>query len=223
MTFSGYFTILQVVNRFISFLSSSIIVLANLGGDGLSTPFRRIVYGLSISDALQSLAFITGPVSVPRNEITISLDTEGYYVYHEYKNSQSCRANGFILEVGIPSVIMYTVHLSLYYLYKLKYRMARFHCRAKYRDGHLGSCVGVILYIYHSFCSSACWGEEYYDNARWHHFVIFLSLTDIIFPAICLLSIIIMNGLLCHHVVVQLNKTRTRGSWSNSVEAHHRH
>ena len=64
----GYFTILQTSAASISFLSSSLMAMsiAWFGNTGLSSPYRRIIFGLSISDIFQSFAFLSGPFAVPR-------------------------------------------------------------------------------------------------------------------------------------------------------------
>ena len=51
----------------LSFVGSTIISTILLRSpDGLSVPYRRLIFGLSISDILQSLGFIFGPFLLPR-------------------------------------------------------------------------------------------------------------------------------------------------------------
>ncbi len=87
--------------------------IAWIGSEG-STPYRRIILGLSISDIFFSLAFLTGPLSVPESKVSWTAD-------HEVT---SCKANGFILQVGATAVGLHTCYLCFYYLCKLKYRMS---------------------------------------------------------------------------------------------------
>eukprot|EP00553_Chaetoceros_curvisetus_P010273 CAMPEP_0204629964 /NCGR_PEP_ID=MMETSP0717-20131115/19333_1 /ASSEMBLY_ACC=CAM_ASM_000666 /TAXON_ID=230516 /ORGANISM="Chaetoceros curvisetus" /LENGTH=389 /DNA_ID=CAMNT_0051647061 /DNA_START=53 /DNA_END=1222 /DNA_ORIENTATION=+ len=89
------------------------ISIAWFGSEG-STPYRRIILGLSLSDILQSLAFLTGPLSVPPSKMSREVENEAV----------SCQANGFIGQIGGTAVVLHTVFLCVYYLYKFKYRMS---------------------------------------------------------------------------------------------------
>mmetsp|Transcript_4298 Transcript_4298/g.4924 ORF Transcript_4298/g.4924 Transcript_4298/m.4924 type:complete len:431 (-) Transcript_4298:89-1381(-) len=208
----GYWTIFQVVNGLISAVCSSIIALANLGEEGLSSPFRRIIFGLSISDILQSLSLVFGPMSVPRKVIKLFPDT-GYFVY---ETSSSCRANGFVLQVSMLAVIIYVFHLSLYYLCKLKYRMTddTFKYKIERKMHALIAIIslpvgisGLVLDLYHlnipyfSFCSFSCW-DCFFDDRRATLVSQYLLVTEIIITPIFLCMIIIIMGLLCHHAFV---------------------
>jgi len=191
-----YFTIIQVVNGLISAVSSSIIAIANLSGEGLSTPFRRIIFGLSISDILQSICLIIGPLSVPQNIMKISsLD--------EYENTLSCQANGFVLQVGAQAVVMYTFHLSLYYLCKLKYHMTEDTFKYKI-EGRIHTLIVVLSLavgiwglpnftaspMYRSFC--------YFYSDQLSYYYVAMN----IIPATFLIMIILNMGLLCYYAFV---------------------
>ncbi len=111
-----YLRIFQVSTASVSFFASSVMatMIAWPGNGGLSSPYRRIVFGLSVSDILQSFALMTGPLSVPS-----SIDASW-----GWGNDASCHANGVILCLGGGGVILYTVFLCLYYLCKLKSKMS---------------------------------------------------------------------------------------------------
>jgi len=81
---------------------------------GLKTPYRRIIFSISISDILQSFALTVGPFMLPQ------------YVPDSWGvgNDFTCKVDGFFLTVGSSAVAMYTCLLSFYYLCKLKFRMS---------------------------------------------------------------------------------------------------
>ncbi len=107
---------LQVSTATLSFLSSSLIAFmtARKRNRGLSSPYRRIIFGLSFSDMIQSGSLIVSPWMIPSW-------VEGSW---GHGNEASCRIFGFLLMVGSCSVGMYTVLLCCYYFCKLKKRMA---------------------------------------------------------------------------------------------------
>ena len=81
---------------------------------GLSTPYRRIIFGLSISDIVQSFALLTGPFASPKGT------TKSPWAIG---NTRLCEANGFSMIFGSVAVPMYTCALCIYYLCKLKMNM----------------------------------------------------------------------------------------------------
>ncbi len=207
------------MNGLISAICSSIIAIANLGGEGLTTPFRRIIFGLGISDVLQSLSFVFGPMMVPK-KITLSPDRNR--IYH---NTLSCRTNGFILQASMLAVVMYVFHLCLYYLCKLKYRMTDDSFKYKIeRKMHALIVVislstgtaGLALDFFHthplylSFCSIAIWGnntEEHMRRVKKHR--VYFTVIEQVIPGTFLFMIIVALGLLCHHAYV-LNRNIKR-------------
>jgi len=107
---------LQISSASISFIASSVIaVMIKRAPRGLSTPYRRILFGLSISDILQSFALLTGPFAVPKGT------TQSPWGIGT--NVRLCEANGFSMIFGTAAVPMYTCFLCLYYLCKLKHKM----------------------------------------------------------------------------------------------------
>lgn len=108
-------TITQISCASISLCASSAMaaMVASSKNGGLTTSYRRIIFGLCISDILQSAALIVGPLSVP----SWINDSWGH------GNNFTCQVNGIFLTFGSTSIPMYVCFLCLYYLYKLKYRM----------------------------------------------------------------------------------------------------
>jgi hypothetical protein len=97
-------------------LTIAIMILRSDGGLASSSPYRRIIFGLSIGDILQSLGIFIGPFASP-------IDTPN--ALWAVGNLYSCDAAGFILVFGGSMVPLYTFSLSLYFLLRVKYRMSR--------------------------------------------------------------------------------------------------
>ncbi len=82
---------------------------------GLTNPYKRLIFGLSMSDILQSFAIAFGPWLAPH-------DDEGSL--WALGNIQTCELVGFFFAVGMTAVPMYTLSLCIYYVCKLRTRMA---------------------------------------------------------------------------------------------------
>ena len=109
----------QMSSSFTSLIASSTVATMILRRkDGaLSTPYRRIIFGLSVADIIQSLGFVTGPLMVPA-------DTPGSLpIFNNMGNTASCEANAFFVTFGSTAVPMYTCALGIYYLCKIKFNM----------------------------------------------------------------------------------------------------
>jgi len=107
--------VLPMISGSISLLGSgTIATMILISADRLSYPFRRLIFGLSIMDIIQSVAMIMGPFSLPGN-------TDG--VMWSKGNVTSCDIQGFALHIGFAGVPMYMLSLSVYYLYSIKFNM----------------------------------------------------------------------------------------------------
>lgn len=102
---------LQITTGSLSFIASLTIVIM-IKRASLSTPYRRLIFGLSFADLLQSFAMVTGPFASP----------PGVYPW-AVGNIQTCNANGFLIAYGSTAVPMYLLCLSYYYYCKLKRKM----------------------------------------------------------------------------------------------------
>ena len=113
-------TVVQVFCSVMSFISSSLIActVAWPSNGGFSTPFRRIIFGLSFFSILQSIALISGPWMIPRSVGAAEHDFWGI------GNKATCQANGFVFTVGSTGTGLYMCLLCLYYLAKLKWKMS---------------------------------------------------------------------------------------------------
>uniref|UniRef100_A0A7S3PYL0 Uncharacterized protein n=1 Tax=Chaetoceros debilis TaxID=122233 RepID=A0A7S3PYL0_9STRA len=146
---------LQVSTASVSFLASTTVAIMvarkrNGGGEGLSTPYRRLIFGLSVSDMMQSFALATGPWST---ESTAAQAPWGV------GNRGTCSANGVFLTLGMGGVPIYVCCLSFYYVCKLKRQMTDEAFTNKYeRKVHIFValflfvliCVSLAMDAYHS-------------------------------------------------------------------------
>jgi hypothetical protein len=105
----------QICTGSISFLASlSMAMGIQFSSRKLSTPYRRLVYGLCLSDIIQSASIISGPFSSP---------SETRDAFWARGNIATCNTNGFMFSTGFTAVPMYVLALGIYYLFKLKRRM----------------------------------------------------------------------------------------------------
>jgi len=202
-------------------MASTIIAFAItcLGNVGLSTPYRRIIFGLSIADILQSLALLTGPMSVS-SHLSGAAGTE----------VTSCKVNGFFMSTGANAVILYTFFLCVYYLYKLKYKMSddafKNRIEKKFHTFIVVFCLSVniaalAMDTFHTsgFLRSFCGVNSTPTGCRNNPEIvgecdpivtkranIFIFGTNVALPIICFMGIIISMSLLYQHAYV-LNKT----------------
>eukprot|EP00551_Chaetoceros_affinis_P008762 CAMPEP_0203662400 /NCGR_PEP_ID=MMETSP0090-20130426/376_1 /ASSEMBLY_ACC=CAM_ASM_001088 /TAXON_ID=426623 /ORGANISM="Chaetoceros affinis, Strain CCMP159" /LENGTH=449 /DNA_ID=CAMNT_0050525173 /DNA_START=70 /DNA_END=1419 /DNA_ORIENTATION=+ len=100
----------------VSLVASVTLVVMILKSDaGLSTPYRRIIFVLSLGDILASIGYITGPFSSPKGTPTVLWGVG---------NTATCNANAFIKVYGILTVQIYVVVTCLYYYCKLNWKMS---------------------------------------------------------------------------------------------------
>ena len=100
----------------LSFVASTVMAIAIVRSDGwLSSPYQRIIFGLCLSDILQSLCLIVGPFAVP------SMVPQGIWAVGNY---QTCQANGFLFNFGSLSTPMYMFALCIYTALKIKKNMS---------------------------------------------------------------------------------------------------
>uniref|UniRef100_A0A7R9VVI7 G-protein coupled receptors family 1 profile domain-containing protein n=1 Tax=Pseudictyota dubia TaxID=2749911 RepID=A0A7R9VVI7_9STRA len=83
---------------------------------GLSTTFHRLLLGLCIADIISSFSFSLSSSMVPTDVKE--------YVWNARGNMASCDAQGFMLNQGLISGILYNCSLCIYYLAVVKYEKA---------------------------------------------------------------------------------------------------
>lgn len=110
-------TIIQMITASISVVASStiMIMVGLVATGGLSkSPYRRLIFGLSLADLYQSAVLAIGPLAVPR-DVPFAPWARG--------STFTCDAAGFFLLSGNIGVPLYTFGICLYYLCRTKYRM----------------------------------------------------------------------------------------------------
>ena len=95
----------------LSFLSSSFVIFDILKDPRKrQTTYHRLILGVSISDALSSLAFFLGTWVMPKGSTWGAVGSSG-----------SCSFVGFFGQWGILGTFFYNAALATYYLLILKY------------------------------------------------------------------------------------------------------
>ena len=111
---------LQMINATFSFSGSATVAIMILRSNSkLDSPFRRLIFGLSISDLFQSLALMIGPI------VTDSNISQSQYA-NEVKlwnigNRASCDFQGFLIMFGASMCASYTLSLCIFYLQAVKH------------------------------------------------------------------------------------------------------
>lgn len=121
------FATCQIIFAGISFVASTIIAImvgkSTRLGNGMrrnasslrTSPYHRIVFGLSISDMLQSFSLILGPFSAPEY-VSQALWGAG--------NDFTCRINSFMFyNMGSTNTPLYIFFLCYYFLCRIKRHM----------------------------------------------------------------------------------------------------
>ena len=80
----------------------------------MSSPYHRVIFGLSISDILQSFAMLSGPLAAPA-DVPQALWAAG--------NNLTCKTNSVMFTIGSTSTPMYTFFLCYFRLCKVKKNM----------------------------------------------------------------------------------------------------
>ena len=98
---------LQMATGSLSTFASTLIATMVIKSENkLQTPFRCLIFGLSIGDICQSISFVFGPLMTPA-DIPLKPWNIG--------NQTSCDVQGFIFQTGTVVVVLYTFSLCVYY------------------------------------------------------------------------------------------------------------
>lgn len=160
---------LQITTGSISLSASVVLVsMIYLTPKRLSTPYRRLIFGMSVFDIIQSLGILTGPFAVPTGTWNASWATG---------TTASCEFNGFISLLGTLAVPIYTFALSVRFYCKLNLRMDdKVFTKRIEKWFHLSILLVVILclvaLVMDTFnplpSGSFCYVEEYPFGCRDH-------------------------------------------------------
>ena len=81
---------LQIISGVLSFIASTTMAIMILrSAPKLGTPFRRIIFGLSVSDMLQSISSVIGPI--------VTVPAPGNIKLWNIGNQKTCDFQGFIV------------------------------------------------------------------------------------------------------------------------------
>ena len=162
--------VIRTVTSSISFLCSSIMAfMITNSSNALGSPYKRIIFGLTVSDILQSLGFIISPLAAPKDT------PENFWARG---NVSTCEATGFILTAGGTALPMYTFLLTFYFYMRVRKRMSpKDFYRKIERYCHvfiiawnlISSCIAIVMDYYNpSRTGSFCTMKEYplYCNSK---------------------------------------------------------
>ena len=109
-------TIISVTSALASAIGSSTIIATILrSSQKLANPYRRIIFGMSCFDILQSLSFVMAVFRTDPVEKS----------WHALGNPTSCQLFGFFLFAGHNGTLFYSLSLNIFYLCLVKYRVKR--------------------------------------------------------------------------------------------------
>ena len=106
--------IARSVSAIVSVIASSLLIwMIMRSKERLTTTYNRLIFGMSISDILLSLSWVSFNAVAP-SEMS-------YMIWNARGNQGTCDAKGFLTTVGAVSGVLYICSLNIYYLAKVKY------------------------------------------------------------------------------------------------------
>ncbi len=208
--------ITQTCTGSISLIASSAIV-GFISKKGLDNPYRRLIFGLSIADIFQSGAIVAGPW-LNESDVPQALWGIG--------NIHTCRLDGFLFLVGGSAAPMYTLAICIYYMCKLKMKMAddRFVHRVEKRMHAIIITLNLGLYltalgmdtINSSVNGTICLPAAIPTGCRQNPQIfgkcdpdietpsaVFSLIFSLIIPIVCILGVLICFAIIFWHVLVR--------------------
>lgn len=156
------------VAAFASMLGSGYIitkVYKKLKNEGhkVSSIYQRILLGLSISDFIGSFAVFFATWAIPRDSVYHE------FTYGEIGNRATCSAQGFLIQLGYSSAIIYNANLTFYFLACVKYGWSKRQLLKMERHLHLFAVVcslstalaALAADAYNPIVGWFCWIESY--------------------------------------------------------------
>lgn len=156
-------SLISLVTGTLSILGSTLIILMVFASPR-KTSYKRILLGLSITDAIASLGFALSPFLLPA-------DTS--HRFWASGTDRTCSFLGFLYQFSF-SAIWYNGMLSYYYLFTIRYGVSHKIFAKKYEPWmhilSLGFClstaivgvaIGLFDELYHGM---GCWVSEYPDG-----------------------------------------------------------
>ncbi len=207
-------TIFQMCTASTSLIASSaIVIMVSLVADGgLRTPYRRIIFALSLSDVFQSGALVFGPFMLPKG-------TSGSWA----KGTEfTCELDGFFLMMGTYGILVYTLALCLFYLFRTKFGWTneKFKKSVEFKLHAFCLVTSATISIaafatdnfspvptrsfcfvaaYPSFCKT--FPEKVGECTRGKENMIFITIITYAVPALCVLGVIVSFMMVCSHII----------------------
>ncbi|GFH48104.1 hypothetical protein CTEN210_04580 [Chaetoceros tenuissimus] len=145
--------VIRTVTSSTSFLCSSIMAfMITNSKNALGSPYKRIIFGLTISDILQSLGFILSPLAAPKDT------PENFWARG---NVSTCEATGFILTAGGTALPMYTFLLTFYFYMRVRKKMS-----PKDFSYKIERYCHVFIITWNLICSCIALFMDYYNPSR---------------------------------------------------------
>jgi len=151
---------IQIFAAFLSLIGSSTIVfkiVRCIVRNQPTTPYDRIILGLSTCDIVGSVVYTVGPFMLP-SETSLRVWSFG--------SERSCEVLGFLNQMACIGAIWYSCILSFYYLLTVRFRVRRKDFQEKYETPmHLSSLfyplTGFLGYLFGWYAeqdlSMTCW------------------------------------------------------------------
>jgi hypothetical protein len=149
---SLYLYLLQVYTASISLVASLVIIIMILvSPNKLTSPYCRIIFGMSMTNVLQSLSLMTGPFAILADTMQAPWSSS---------NVHTCDANGFFMVLGLTTVPVYMFAISMLYFCKLNMKMTKVAFAKKIEKWiHIAAIVPILMICFISLAMG-------YFNAR---------------------------------------------------------
>jgi hypothetical protein len=162
--------VLQVSSASLSLIGSSTIVykiVLNLKRNKTTTPYERIMMGLSSCDILASVTYAMAPFLLPR-QTSQRITSLG--------NDATCSILGFLIQLSCIWAVWYNALLSFYFLLTVRYQVKPMEFRRKYElwmhlSGAIFFPITAITGLAGGWYSEerltmACWIDEVPNGCR---------------------------------------------------------
>jgi hypothetical protein len=200
----------------ISFIASLTLITTILRSDlKLSTVYRRLIFGISVADLVQSIAQATSTAPMPAGSVwgAIGYDT-------------TCDLQGFFTILGVCGAMLYSISLCTYFLLVVKFEMSELKIKTRVEPFlHAFPILYALvcsIYIYanQNFAPAGtnCWINDNPPNCEANPDVDCINTgnTDVIkwvaaggpFFASFIVSVLIM-GLIWHSVYAQTKRSQS--------------
>jgi len=131
--------VITTVSASASLLGSAIIIFLILRSNvGLNTVYHRILFGMSVSDIIQSFPMALTTIPMPKDMIYTQFDGKAF------GNTTTCSIQGFAYTTGVLCALLYNAILCIYYLCSIRFRM---------KDAIFRRCLEPCLHLYAIFFS----------------------------------------------------------------------